>query len=101
MSEKKHLLGNSPINTYDEDLFNFKHYAEKVKRIIQLNSSNTDPLTIGIYGKWGEGKTSFLNLLKYKIDHFNKEKNACTFVVFSSIPFIIINLLSNEKVFLL
>lgn len=86
MSEKKHLLGNSPINTYDEDLFNFKHYAEKVKRIIQLNSSNTDPLTIGIYGKWGEGKTSFLNLLKYKIDHFNKEKNDKEYLIYDFNP---------------
>lgn len=74
MSENKHLLGNEPINNFEQDLFNFKHYAEKVKKIIQLNSNNNEPLTFGVYGKWGEGKTSFLNLLKYKIEHFDKNE---------------------------
>lgn len=86
MSENKHLLGYEPINNSKQDLFNFKHYAEKVKRIIQLNSSNKEPLTIGIYGKWGEGKTSFLNLLKDKIEHFDKDKNGKEYLIFEFNP---------------
>lgn len=86
MSENKHLLGYEPINNSEQDLFNFKHYAEKVKRIIQLNSSNKEPLTIGIYGKWGEGKTSFLNLLKDKIEHFEKDKNGKEYLIFEFNP---------------
>jgi hypothetical protein len=86
MAEQKHLLGNSPINNFEEDLFNFKHYAEKVKKIIQLNSSNTEPITIGIYGKWGEGKTSFLNLLKHKIEHFDKDENGKEYLIYDFNP---------------
>lgn len=86
MSEEKHLLGNSPINSFDEDLFNFKHYANKVKKIIQLNSSNSEPLTIGIYGKWGEGKTSFLNLLKNKIEHFDKDEKGKEYLIYDFNP---------------
>lgn len=86
MSENKHLLGNSPINNFNDDLFNFKHYADKVKRIIQLNSSNNEPLTIGIYGKWGEGKTSFLNLLRDKIEHFDKDENEKEYLAFDFNP---------------
>lgn len=86
MSDQKHLLGNNPINNHDEDLFNFKHYSDKVKRIIQLNSSNNEPLTIGIYGKWGEGKTSFLNLIKYNIEHFEKDEKGKEYLVFEFNP---------------
>jgi predicted KAP-like P-loop ATPase len=67
-----HFLDDNPINKPEQDLFNFKFYAEKVQKLIQLNSSNPNPITIGIYGKWGEGKTSFLNLIEDKIDHFEK-----------------------------
>ncbi|PKP18459.1 MAG: hypothetical protein CVU07_01945 [Bacteroidetes bacterium HGW-Bacteroidetes-23] len=86
MSDNKHLLGNSPINNFNDDLFNFKHYADKVKKIIQLNSSNNEPLTIGIYGKWGEGKTSFLNLLREKIEHFDKDENGKEYLAFDFNP---------------
>lgn len=74
MVDKTHFLGDNPINNLKEDLFNFKHYAEKVQKLIQLNSDNSDPITIGIYGKWGEGKTSLLNLIENKIEHFEKNK---------------------------
>ncbi len=61
-------LSDFPITKNEDDLFNFKHYAKKVQKIIQNNSDNTEPLTIGVYGKWGEGKTSFLNLVEKQID---------------------------------
>lgn len=74
MSDRIHFLGDNAITNPDDDLFNFRHYAEKVQKLIQLNSSNPEPITIGIYGKWGEGKTSFLNLIENKIDHFPKKE---------------------------
>ncbi|MDY7395872.1 P-loop NTPase fold protein [Aureibaculum sp. 2210JD6-5] len=77
MDNNVHVLGDSAIEKPEEDLFNFRHYAEKVKFIIQRNANNPNPITIGIYGKWGEGKTSFLNLIEHKLDAFssvNKKK---------------------------
>jgi hypothetical protein len=73
MQNNIHFLDDNPIGKPEQDLFNFRHYAEKVQKLIQLNSSNPDPITIGIYGKWGEGKTSFLNLIENKIEHFDKK----------------------------
>ncbi|WP_233898218.1 KAP family P-loop NTPase fold protein [Tenacibaculum piscium] len=67
-------LSDLPIGKNGVDLFNFEHYAKKVQKIIQNNSNNSEPLTIGIYGKWGEGKTSFLNLIDKGIDSGEKEE---------------------------
>jgi len=72
MENNLNFIGDIPITTIKEDLFNFEHYASKVQTLIQANSNNSDPLTFGIYGKWGEGKTSFLNLIENKIDLWKK-----------------------------
>lgn len=86
MSDSIHFLEDIAINKPEEDLFNFKHYAEKVQKLIQLNSSNPKPITIGIYGKWGEGKTSFLNLIENKIDHFEKKEGDKEYLKFHFNP---------------
>lgn len=86
MADSIHFLGDNAINKPEEDLFNFKHYAEKVQKLIQLNSSNPEPITIGIYGKWGEGKTSFLNLIENKIDHFEKKEGDKEYLKFHFNP---------------
>lgn len=72
----KYFLGDNPISGVEHDLFNFEHYAIKVQKLIQLNAKNHNPFTIGIYGKWGEGKTSFLRLVENKIDLWAKEKDS-------------------------
>ena len=66
----QHFLNNEPITSSKngEDIFKFGPYAKKIQQLIQNNSSNSNPLTIGIYGKWGEGKTSFMNLIREGID---------------------------------
>lgn len=86
MSNNIHFLGDNPISKPGDDLFNFKYYAEKVQKLIQLNSSNPEPITIGIYGKWGEGKTSFLNLIENKIDHFEKKNGDKEYLKFHFNP---------------
>lgn len=86
MSNKTHFLDDNAISILDEDFFNFRHYANKVKSLIQLNSNNPNPLTIGIYGKWGEGKTSFLNLIHNKIEHFEKDVNGKEYLKFEFNP---------------
>ncbi|WP_299162241.1 P-loop NTPase fold protein [uncultured Tenacibaculum sp.] len=68
------FISSSPISKSEEDIFNFKHYAKKIQKIIQNSSDNPEPLTIGVFGKWGEGKTSFLNLVEKQIDVWKKEK---------------------------
>lgn len=72
MEKDLSFIGDNPIRKIEEDLFNFEHYAVKVQKLLQYNSNNSNPLTIGVYGKWGEGKTSFLNLIENKIDLWKK-----------------------------
>lgn len=86
MPNNIHFLDDSPINKPEQDLFNFKYYAERVQKLIQLNSSNSDPITIGIHGKWGEGKTSFLNLIENKIEHFEKKEGDKEYLKFHFNP---------------
>lgn len=86
MSNNIHFLDDNAIKNPEQDLFNFKFYAEKVQKLIQLNSSNPDPITMGIYGKWGEGKTSFLNLIENKIDHFEKKDGDKEYLIYHFNP---------------
>ena len=72
--KNQHFLNEDAITSSEEDIFNFEPYAIKLQALIQKNSSNPNPLTIGIYGKWGEGKTSFMKLVEEQVDIYPKEK---------------------------
>ena len=52
------LLDDSPTG---QDLLGFQRYAEVIAEIISAPCTNT-PLTIGVFGPWGSGKTSLLKL---------------------------------------
>lgn len=51
---------------YEEnsDAFNHEVFADTIHKIIVENDA---PLTIGLFGGWGVGKTSIINLLKRKL----------------------------------
>lgn len=55
------ILGADTPTT--NDLLGYKRFAEPlVRRIINATGIST-PLTIGVYGEWGSGKTSFLKMI--------------------------------------
>jgi len=55
------ILGADTPTT--NDLLGYKRFAEPlVRRIINATGKST-PLTIGVYGEWGSGKTSFLKMI--------------------------------------
>lgn len=55
------ILGADSPTT--NDLLGYKRFTEPiVRRIINATGKST-PLTIGIYGEWGSGKTSFLKMI--------------------------------------
>ena len=59
------IHGDFPINNIREDRFGRTSLADHVVKAIQKKcESEHDSLCLGIYGKWGEGKTSFVNMLK-------------------------------------
>lgn len=51
---------------YDEKLDSFHHkvYAETIVKLIE---SNEPPLSIGLFGSWGVGKSSILNIVKEEV----------------------------------
>lgn len=74
------IIYDSPRTTLKEDLFGWDPIVNRISEVIKLNSKGDhNCYTIGIYGKWGEGKTSLMNMVcdslakeeKIKIIHFN------------------------------
>jgi hypothetical protein len=47
----------------DEDLLGFERFAEPLAERIAAVKIASTPLTIGVYGEWGSGKTSFLKMV--------------------------------------
>jgi hypothetical protein len=63
------LENDSPITHSDDDSFNLKSLAESLTNEINVWSDHKASFTIGLSGKWGSGKTSLLNLLKYELNN--------------------------------
>jgi len=64
------LLTCKPISSEKEDRLRRYPLAQKVAAAVN-NYSEKESFVIGIEGEWGEGKTSFLNLVK---GYLNKDK---------------------------
>ena len=69
MLQSKTALSDRPISSATDDSLKNNRYAIALADFIQ--GSDT-PLTIGIQGGWGTGKTSLLNLLKFKFEESKK-----------------------------
>lgn len=68
-----------PIQTASDDVLGRHFFAEQLARaMIYYNSS--EAFTIGLYGPWGSGKTSVINLLE---EELTKQSNDCIVVRFN------------------
>ncbi len=67
-----------PITKPEEDRLGRKSFAAHVAKML-VRTANEDPIVVGLYGPWGAGKTSVLNLITKEIQgaegvavvHFN------------------------------
>lgn len=77
MFKKIRLHPEMPISVAKEDIFknDTLGFQDGVKRLSSLIENIVPPFTIGIYGDWGSGKTSFMKLLK---NHIEKENGIKT-----------------------
>lgn len=63
------LRSDIPITDISQDLFSRKPLTDIiVKAIREYVSYSTNCITIGIYGEWGEGKTSVMNIVKHRLE---------------------------------
>ena len=61
------VVPDLPADTLDKDRLNFGPYVRTLLDII-LNPQIQTPLTIGIFGSWGSGKTSLMKMIEAGID---------------------------------
>ena len=58
-------ITDKPIQKQSEDLLSVERYAKALTNFVK--SSDT-PITIGLQGEWGTGKTSLMGLMREKLD---------------------------------
>ena len=57
---------DSPISDPSQDQFNRWSFAQRIAKVI-ANRNDPSSIVIGIYGVWGEGKTSVFNFIEHEI----------------------------------
>ena len=63
---------DKPIDTEEQDLLGRKTFSNQLgKAIYEYNGKSG--LVIGLFGKWGTGKTSVINMAENEINRLAKE----------------------------
>ena len=71
------------ITSKEEDVFGRKDFSQRLGRFI-YNYQGEDGLVLGLYGEWGSGKTSVINMVEEEIDELaENDKNKPLIVRFS------------------
>lgn len=63
---------DDPIENLAGDTLNRKRFAEDLAKKIENTANNKSSFAIGITSEWGNGKTSFLNLIKSYLPNENR-----------------------------
>lgn len=63
--DKRSCLSDQPIISKEQDHLKNNQYAKGLLEFIKIADA---PITIGIQGGWGSGKTSLINLLQHELD---------------------------------
>ena len=64
------LIGDEPVATLDDDRLSLRNFAETVAAV---SLGTEGPFTIGVFGRWGHGKTSLLRLSQRIVDEQKKD----------------------------
>ena len=62
-----------PIENSSEDMLNRGSFVKHLSQVITRYSSSSS-FSIGLYGKWGSGKTSLLNMV---LENVEKSDDSC------------------------
>jgi len=58
---------DAPVSTKGEDIFSRWKFSERVAQVI-ANRRDPSSIVIGLYGRWGDGKTSVLNFIEQSLN---------------------------------
>ena len=64
---------DQPIDTYKEDLLGRHSFAKALANAI-LSYEQNDSISVGLFGKWGSGKTSLINMTLEEIKSLSAQK---------------------------
>lgn len=67
-------ITDKPITTLNQDLLKVEKYSLALSNFIIRSDT---PITVGLQGEWGTGKTSLMSLL---LEDFNEKNIACSWV---------------------
>ncbi len=62
------FYSDKPINSNSKDQLNRKGFAKLLARTL-VNLDSRDTFTVGLFGKWGSGKTSLVNMTLSEIEN--------------------------------
>jgi predicted KAP-like P-loop ATPase len=65
---KQNFSSDKPIEQEEQDRFQRYSFSRRIADTI-LQRENQDGIVIGIYGAWGEGKTSVLNFIEKELQN--------------------------------
>lgn len=91
-----------PITRSSDDKLNRQSFAESLARVL-LSSTFPTSFTIGLYGAWGSGKTSLLNMVIEQVEDKNKDvivkeyiRSIRDVIRYSNVFYLKYNLLQDE-----
>ena len=79
------FYSDDPITSRSEDLLNRKGFSNLLAKTM-LNLKNTNTFIVGLYGKWGSGKTSIVNMALNEIKSMQEKNTEQKTVVVSFEP---------------
>lgn len=66
MSENNNYYSDKPISIKDEDKFQRYEFSKRIAQTI-IDRKEEDCIVVGVYGAWGEGKTSIINFIEKEL----------------------------------
>ena len=67
------FYSDKPIGSNNEDMLNRKGFAKNLAHTL-VHLDNRDTFTVGLFGKWGSGKTSLVNMTLTEIESIQAER---------------------------
>src|SRR4051794_7790250 len=78
---------DEPLEDPSGDLLDVNQHALALAKYIRAQEKER-PFTVGIFGEWGEGKTTMVRFLEHHLTELKeKESKEIKFVTFSAWPF--------------